>query len=35
MDWIDLAEDGDKWLAFVNPVSNERSGTVKCGDRFE
>jgi hypothetical protein len=22
MDWIDLAQDGDRWQAFVNVVTN-------------
>jgi hypothetical protein len=24
MDWIDVAENGDKWRAFVNAVKNFR-----------
>jgi len=24
MDWIDLAQDGDRWRALVNPVMNLR-----------
>ena len=28
MDWIDLAEDKDRWQALVNAVMN--SGSIKC-----
>ena len=31
MDWIDLAEDWDRWWALVNAVMNLR-GSVKCGE---
>jgi hypothetical protein len=31
MDWIDLAQDRDKWRAVVN----EPSGSIKCGKFFE
>ena len=24
MDWIDLAQDGDRWSVFVNAVMNDR-----------
>jgi hypothetical protein len=27
MDWIDLAQDRERWRAFVN----ELSGSIKCG----
>ena len=30
-DWIDLAQDRDRWRAVVN-WGNERSGSVKCGE---
>jgi hypothetical protein len=30
MDWIDLAEDRDRWQAFVNTVVN-----IKCGEFLE
>ena len=31
MDWIDLAEDRNRWQARVNAVMNLR-GSVKCGN---
>ena len=30
--WIGLAEDGDRWRALVNAVSNESSCITKCGE---
>jgi hypothetical protein len=30
MDWIDLAEDRDRWKALVNAVMNEPPGSIKC-----
>jgi len=29
MDWIDLAQDKDRWRTLVN--GNEPSGYIKCG----
>jgi len=33
MDWIDLAQDRERWLALVNVVMN--SGSIKCGAFLE
>ena len=30
MDWIDLAQDKDRWRALLNAVMNLR-GSIKCG----
>jgi hypothetical protein len=31
IDWIDLAQDRDRWQVIVNAVMN-LSGSVKCGE---
>jgi hypothetical protein len=33
MDWINLAQDRDRWRALVNVV--EPSGSIKCGEFLE
>jgi len=30
MDWIELAQDRDRWLALLTAVMNSR-GSIKCG----
>jgi hypothetical protein len=34
MDWVDLAQDRDRWQALVNVVMNLLR-SVKCGDFLE
>jgi hypothetical protein len=34
MDWIDLAQDMDKWRALVNTVMSIR-GSIKCWEVLE
>ena len=31
MDWIDLAQDWDRWRAVINAVM-KLSGSIKCGE---
>ena len=32
MNWIDLAQDRDRWWALVNIVVNERQCSTQCGE---
>ena len=32
MNWIDLAQDRDRWLAGSRGCGNGPSGSIKCGE---
>jgi hypothetical protein len=34
MDWIDVSEDRDSWLSFVNSMMNF-PGSIKCAEFFD
>jgi hypothetical protein len=34
MDWINVAQDRDRWWALVNVVK-KLSGSIKCGEFFD
>jgi hypothetical protein len=35
MDWINVAQDRDRWRALVNAVMKIPSGSIKCGEFLE
>ena len=35
MDWIDLAEDRDRWQQGICKYGNETSGSIKCGKSLD
>jgi hypothetical protein len=30
IDWIELAQDRDRWRALVSTITNEPVGSIKC-----
>ena len=35
INWIDLAQDRDRWLVLVNVVINKLSVSIECGEFLE
>jgi hypothetical protein len=35
VEWIDLAQDRDKWRDLVNKARDKISGCIKCGEFLE